>query len=73
MKRGLSICGFLFIIAEIGLNAQNIPSGVKMGMSYDQIRPLMTGGEWQSRQGNIYVFFQSSPPGMYGFGIDDKK
>ena len=43
-----------------------------MGMNYAQIRPLMKNGEWQTPQGNLYVFFSNNPIGMYSFLIDPK-
>jgi hypothetical protein len=63
----------VLLLAGMSLYAQNIPAGVKMGMTYAQIKAVMSGGEWQEPQGNLYVFFKNNPPGMYSFGIDPQK
>jgi hypothetical protein len=66
-------CFFVvLLLAGMSLHAQTIPTGVKMGMSYAQIRGLMSGGEWQNPEGNLYPFFNINPTGLYIFGIDPR-
>ncbi|MCL2480954.1 MAG: hypothetical protein FWF38_04530 [Spirochaetaceae bacterium] len=71
MKKFFSIAGLFFVLV-FAMNAQEIPAGIKMGMSYSQIKPIMKNGEWQAPQENIYIFFSNNPVGMYSFLIDPK-
>jgi hypothetical protein len=47
MKKTYCFIGVLFI-GGFFLYAQEIPEGVKMGMNYSQIKPLMQNGKWET-------------------------